>query len=144
MLLEKESYYRLNKFMAWILTLGGNLMGYIDFVSELHQTTKRDYIGRVLQDDKAQCSTIAKQYGYDYWDGDRKYGYGGYHYDGRWKGDTEMVEKSKFKINGKIYEMDRILKDDINYLKVADLREAGFEINYDKANNLPVINSPKI
>lgn len=60
------------------------------------------------------------------------------------KGDTEMVEKSKFKINGKIYEMDRILKDDINYLKVADLREAGFEINYDKANNLPVINSPKI
>lgn len=66
-------------------------MGYIDFVSELHQTTKRDYIGRVLQDDKAQCSTIAKQYGYDYWDGDRKYGYGGYHYDGRWKVVAEKI-----------------------------------------------------
>lgn len=66
-------------------------MGYIDFVSELHQTTKRDYLGRVLQDDKAQCSTIAKQYGYDYWDGDRKYGYGGYHYDGRWKAVAEKI-----------------------------------------------------
>jgi protein-L-isoaspartate(D-aspartate) O-methyltransferase len=24
------------------------------------------------------------QYGHDYWDGDRRYGYGGYRYDGRW------------------------------------------------------------
>jgi SAM-dependent methyltransferase len=27
----------------------------------------------------------AKEYEYDYWDGDRRYGYGGYKYDGRWK-----------------------------------------------------------
>lgn len=27
---------------------------------------------------------IAKQYGQNYFDGDRKYGYGGYRYDGRW------------------------------------------------------------
>ena len=60
-------------------------MAYIDFVSELHKATKRDYIGRVTSDDKAECAKVAKKYGYDYWDGDRKYGYGGYHYDGRWK-----------------------------------------------------------
>ena len=60
-------------------------MGYIDFVSDLHKATKRDYLGRVMSDDKAKCAVIAKEYGYDYWDGDRKYGYGGYHYDGRWR-----------------------------------------------------------
>ena len=60
-------------------------MAYIDFVSELHKTPKRDYIGRVTNDDKAECAIVAKEYGYDYWDGDRKYGYGGYRYDGRWR-----------------------------------------------------------
>jgi ubiquinone/menaquinone biosynthesis C-methylase UbiE len=28
---------------------------------------------------------ISRKFGYDYWDGDRRYGYGGFHYDGRWK-----------------------------------------------------------
>jgi len=28
---------------------------------------------------------IAKLYGPEFWDGDRRYGYGGYHYDGRWE-----------------------------------------------------------
>lgn len=60
-------------------------MSYIDFVSELHRATKRDYIGRVTGDDKAECAKVAKEYAYDYWDGDRKYGYGGYRYDGRWR-----------------------------------------------------------
>ena len=60
-------------------------MAYIDFVSELHKATKRDYIGRVTSSDKAECAKVAKKYGYDYWDGDRKFGYGGYHYDGRWR-----------------------------------------------------------
>ncbi len=60
-------------------------MAYIDFVSELHKKTERDYIRRVINDNKAECAKVAKEYGYDYWDGDRKYGYGGYRYDGRWK-----------------------------------------------------------
>lgn len=60
-------------------------MAYIDFVSQLHMATKRDYIGRVTSDDKAECTKVAKEYGYDYWNGDRKYGYGGYRYDGRWR-----------------------------------------------------------
>ena len=60
-------------------------MPYIDFVSELHKATRRDYIGRVTSADKAECAKVAKEYGYDYWDGDRKYGYGGYRYDGRWR-----------------------------------------------------------
>ncbi len=60
-------------------------MAYIDFVSDLHKATKRDYVGRVISDNKAECAKVAKEYGYDYWDGDRKYGYGGDRYDGRWR-----------------------------------------------------------
>lgn len=59
-------------------------MPQIDFISKLHKKTSRNYLERVCQHDKIECATIAKEYGKDYWDGDRKYGYGGYSYDGRW------------------------------------------------------------
>ncbi len=59
-------------------------MAYIDFLSDLHQATKRDYIKRVLEHPKAECAEIALQFGKEYWDGARQYGYGGYTYDGRW------------------------------------------------------------
>lgn len=66
-------------------------MAYIDFVSKLHKSTNRNYVQRVLEDDKAACSRVAKEYGYDYWDGERRYGYGGYHYDGRWNGVAKKI-----------------------------------------------------
>lgn len=68
-------------------------MAYIDFVSDLHKSTKRDYVARVISDDKAACARVAKQYGYDYWDGERCYGYGGYRYDGRWRVVAEKMAK---------------------------------------------------
>ena len=47
--------------------------------------TKRDYVAR-MTDDKVHCMLKAKEYEFDYWDGDRRYGYGGYRYiPGRWK-----------------------------------------------------------
>ena len=60
-------------------------MARIDLLQDMHSKTKRDYIGRVTQHDKTECATIAKQFGADYWDGPRQYGYGGYRYDGRWR-----------------------------------------------------------
>ena len=60
-------------------------MAYIDFISKLHRSTKRDYLGRVNEADKAACAEVALKWGKDYWDGERKYGYGGYRYDGRWR-----------------------------------------------------------
>lgn len=68
-------------------------MGYVDFVSDLHKSTKRDYIGRVISNDKAECAKIAKQFGQDYWDGNREYGYGGYSYDGRWRIVAEKISE---------------------------------------------------
>ncbi|KAI4450889.1 hypothetical protein C823_005426 [Eubacterium plexicaudatum ASF492] len=35
-------------------------MSYVDFVSELHRSTRRNYVGRVISDDKAECAIIAK------------------------------------------------------------------------------------
>jgi len=55
----------------------------LEIITPLHKKTKRDYIAR-MTDDKVHCMMKAKQYGFDYWDGDRRYGYGGYKYDGRW------------------------------------------------------------
>jgi ubiquinone/menaquinone biosynthesis C-methylase UbiE len=47
--------------------------------------TKRDYIGR-MTDNKVEAMAKAREYEYDYWDGNRRYGYGGYRYvDDRWK-----------------------------------------------------------
>jgi ubiquinone/menaquinone biosynthesis C-methylase UbiE len=69
-------------------------MAYIDFVGHLHSKTKRDYVQRVVEHDKAECAEVAKLYGEDYWDGERQFGYGGYHYDGRWRSVAEkMVEQ---------------------------------------------------
>ncbi len=56
----------------------------LNIVTKLHTATSRDYISRMI-DDKINCMKKANEYGYDYWDGDRKYGYGGYKYDGRHK-----------------------------------------------------------
>src|SRR3974390_2643073 len=56
----------------------------LNIVTPLHRATKRDYLARMV-DDKVHCMLKAKEYEFDYWDGDRRYGYGGYKYDGRWK-----------------------------------------------------------
>ena len=56
----------------------------LNVVTPLHKITERDYLAR-MQDDKVHCMLKAKEYEADYWDGDRRYGYGGYLYiEGRW------------------------------------------------------------
>lgn len=68
-------------------------MAYIDLLSPIHKKTKRDYLARVNEFPKAQAATIAKRFDKDYWDGDRKVGYGGFYYDGRWKVVAEELAK---------------------------------------------------
>lgn len=61
-------------------------MSYVDFLSVIHKSTKRDYLQRVndLEFPKAKAAELAKKWDFDYWDGDRRINYGGYRYDGRW------------------------------------------------------------
>lgn len=65
-------------------------MNELNLVTPLHTATKRDYLARA-NDDKIHCSEVARLYGPDYWDGHRRYGYGGYRYDGRWKPVAERL-----------------------------------------------------
>ena len=57
-------------------------MAEIDFMSSLHKSTKRDYLARVNDKKfpKAKAAKLAKKWGFDYWDGDRRINYGGYKY----------------------------------------------------------------
>ena len=57
----------------------------IDFTQDVHERTNRDYVARVVEHDKAESAAVARRFGQEYWDGDRRYGYGGYQYDGRWR-----------------------------------------------------------
>ena len=77
-----------------------------NIVTPLHESTKRDYLARMI-DDKVHCMNIAKQYGEDYWDGDRRYGYGGYKYmPGRWKPVAEkFIEIYNLKSNSKVLDI---------------------------------------
>ena len=66
----------------------------VNYVTPLHQATSRAYIDRMV-DEKVHCMLKAKEYEADYWDGDRRYGYGGYNYlPGRWKPVAEALIKN--------------------------------------------------
>jgi len=84
-------------------------MAYKDFMSVLHKSTKRDYLARVNDPDypKAKVAKLAKTWGYDYWDGDRRINYGGYSYmEGRWeKVAKAMVQYYNLPDNPKILDI---------------------------------------
>ena len=67
---------------------------FVNYVTPLHKATSRAYIDRMV-DDKVHCMLKAKEYEADYWDGDRRYGYGGYKFmPGRWKPVAEVLIKN--------------------------------------------------
>ena len=77
----------------------------IKFITSLHKSTGRNYLARMINK-KVECMNVAKKYGYHYWDGDRKYGYGGYRYiPGRWKGVANKIIK-KYRLNNKSKILD--------------------------------------
>ncbi len=103
----------------------------LNLFTPLHKSTAREYLPRMV-DRKVECMLKAKEYEFDYWDGDRRYGYGGYKYDGRWKPIAERFidhysltnESSVLDIGcGKaflLYEMKQLLPG---------IRVAGFDIS---------------
>ena len=72
---------------------------------DTHPKTIRDYNKRILEKNP-EVVFIAKQFGKDFFDGDRKFGYGGYKYDGRWKTVVRrMKEYYKFADNAAILDI---------------------------------------
>ncbi|MCU7834966.1 MAG: class I SAM-dependent methyltransferase [gamma proteobacterium symbiont of Taylorina sp.] len=78
----------------------------LNIVTPLHQMTKRDYLSR-MNDEKVHCMLKAKEYEFDYWDGDRRYGYGGYKYmPGRWKAVAQaLIEQYQLTNRSKVLDV---------------------------------------
>ena len=104
----------------------------LEIVTPLHQATQRDYIAR-MQDEKVHCMQISKQYEKDYWDGDRRYGYGGYKFlPGRWNPVAEELIK-RYKLNNNSSVLDvgcgkGFLLYELKLL-LPGLKVAGFDIS---------------
>lgn len=63
-------------------------------------------IGGRLANKTPEVIAKAKEFGFDYWDGDRKYGYGGYSYDGRWRDvATRLIEHYRLKTGDKVLDI---------------------------------------
>lgn len=77
-----------------------------NIVTPLHTATKRQYLERMIND-KVPCMLKAKEYESDYWDGDRRFGYGGYKYiPGRWKPvATALIEVYKLKPGSRVLDV---------------------------------------
>ncbi len=75
-------------------------------LTNLHRSTKRNYIERMLNN-KVFCMKKAREYEYDYWDGNRKYGYGGYKYIAdRWKPFAKsLIKIYKLNNNSKVLDV---------------------------------------
>jgi ubiquinone/menaquinone biosynthesis C-methylase UbiE len=60
-----------------------------------------------MNDNKVEAMIKAKEYGYDYWDGDRRYGYGGYKYiPGRWRPVAKtLIERYKLIPGSKVLDI---------------------------------------
>ncbi len=130
----------------------------LEIVTPLHKATKRDYLAR-MNDDKVHCMVKAKEYEFDYWDGDRRYGYGGYKFiEGRWAPVAQALIETYGLKNGSsvldvgcgkaflLYEMKKILPDledrRIRYLQARPRRRPrqhqALSLSLSRAGSFPV------
>ncbi|EKD91639.1 MAG: methyltransferase type 11 [uncultured bacterium] len=104
----------------------------IDIITPLHTATKRAYIDRMV-DEKVICARKAKEYEFDYWDGEKRYGYGGYRFmPGRWKPVAEkLIERYQLKNDSKILDVGcgkGFLLHEIKLL-LPEIEVVGFDIS---------------
>ncbi len=134
-------------------------MAYIDFMSSVHKSTKRDYLARANDPEypKPRAAALAKHWGFDYWDGDRRICYGGYRYmPGRWAPVAKaMIDHYGLKAGDKVldigcgkgfllYEMSLLVPDleicgiDVSDYAIANAKEEIKDrLQLGNANALP-------
>lgn len=124
------------------MSKGSEKMGKIvNFVTPLHQATQRDYVAR-MNDEKVKCMKKAKEYEYDYWDGDRRYGYGGYKFiPGRWKPVAEkLINEYSLTNQSKVLDVGcgkAFLLKELKLL-LPELDVVGIDISEHGLNNAPL------
>ena len=57
--------------------------------------------------------------------------------DEKERSDNEVAEKIKINVNGKEYEVNRILKDGKNFICLSDMKQAGFDVGYNEKTKVP-------
>ncbi len=74
--------------------------------TKMHKSTNRDYIGRMFND-KINSMIKAKKFEFDYWDGHRNHGYGGYKYiPGKWTPVAKkLIKQYKLDSNSKVLDV---------------------------------------
>ena len=105
----------------------------LNIVTPLHKATARKYIDRMI-DEKVACMLKAKEYEFDYWDGDRRYGYGGYKYmAGRWKPVAQaLIDIYNLKAGSKVLDVGcgkAYLLHEMKLL-IPELQVTGFDISH--------------
>ena len=110
------------------------------FIQKQHNKSSRNYIERV-NNSKLKCIKVAKKYDFDYWDGDRKFGYGGYKYiKDYWKSFAKKLIKN-YKLNNKskivdlgcgkgylLFEIKKLLPD----IKILGIDNSNYAIKNSK------------
>ena len=97
-------------------------MAEVNFFLKTHNSSRREYI-KYMNNEKPLCMSIAKKYSKDFFDGERKYGYGGYKYiPDRWNDVVQNI-KNYYSLNNDSKILDagagkgffiKDLKDSIN------------------------------
>ncbi len=77
----------------------------VNFIQKIHNSTKRDCLGRMV-DEKVKCMKLARKFSKDFFDGKRRYGYGGYKYiPGHLSSLAKKIIK-KYKLNNRSKILD--------------------------------------
>ena len=112
----------------------------INLMTVNHKKTKRNYLKR-MNNSKVRCMVEARKYEKNYWDGPRKYGYGGYKYiEGRWKNVAKkIIKRFNLKNTSKILDVGCgkafILYEIKKILPSIDI--VGFDISHHGIKNAP-------
>lgn len=116
-----------------------------NILSKVHQGTKRDYQGR-MTDEKVKCMKVARKFDKEFFDGDRRFGYGGYQNDGRFKQVAkDLIEKYKLTKHSKVMDFGCAKGFLLKELKnQCDCECYGYDVsNYALSNSATYIVKPE-
>ena len=121
-------------------------------IQKLHTSSKRDYLKR-MNNNKVQCMAVGQKFDENYWDGHKRYGYGGYKYiKDRWKlVALKMIKNYNLKNNSRIldvgcgkgyllYEIKRILPN-IKFFGIDVSRYAKKNAHKEVQKNIKILNA---
>lgn len=116
-----------------------------NIVTSVHESTKRDYFGR-MKDDKVHCMQVARKFDKEFFDGARRYGYGGYQYiENHWaKVANQLIDDYGLKDGSKVLDVGcgkGYLLYEIKKIN-PKIQVAGFDISkYSIDNSHPEVKS---